>query len=157
MTPRRISLALGLFLLLAGIGLFVAGGAETEEDRLEAAWEALIEGFENEDPDDMAALFHDALAYRGVRQWVGSGERDEALDKLAEYWGQASDTKVITRELEVLPRVPVGQTRARGNLRFRYGESLAVWKYRAELTWVKTGDRWQVKTIAITELSPGLL
>jgi len=154
-SKRTALLVVGVLVLLAGIAYLVERSIITEEERLEAAWAALTESFESENGATMAALLHDSMTYKAQRNWVGDGDRDRALTKLAEYWGQSSDSRILTRELEALPGKPLGITKASGNLRFKYGESLAIWKFRAEVAWIDA-DGWRVRSIHITELSAGL-
>lgn len=140
--PSRLRTGLLLVVLLIVGGVLVERAVITDAERLDLLFVQLTEALAAEDGAAMERLLADPFSFSGPRP-LGDGDRDEALDRLREFWGETSGVKLSSRRREILVEGSVGVTHGRGHLRFEWDDSMVLYKITFEVAALKTDAGWK--------------
>lgn len=155
MKPRALLALLGLTLLFAGYRL-ADSWVVSDEERLEALVDRLADAVRRESAADVRGLLTADMDYSGPRV-VGQGDRDGAIERLQALWDPTDDVNLMTQRLEITVTGATATVQIKGNVRFRYGDSLGIYKVDLNLLCRRAGEDWLVESIRVIELRPGLL
>jgi hypothetical protein len=151
---KLLTSALIVLLLIVG-GVALERAIVTDAEELDLLFEELADALADEERAAMAALLADPFSYGGPRP-LGRGDRDDALEKLGDFWEEAEATKVTSRQREVLVEGNVGVIKGSGHVRFEWSGGMVLYKVSFEIAALRTDDGWTAQGVQLTELTPGL-
>ncbi len=141
--------------LLGVLGLLVERWHVTDEERVEAAWQDLVEAMQNEDRGRMAARLTPDMTFSGPAR-VGEGDKELALVALDGYWAQVTAVQVVPRKTEITVQGHVASFNSKNLVRFVWGDSPVLYRVNVQIAWTRVGDEWLARDIDVLEMAPGL-
>ena len=154
--PMKARTALLLSILVLVTAVAIERLIVTDEERVEAAYAAIVAAVEAEQPGALAAGFAATLRFVGPAP-VGSGDRDAARQRFAELFDQAHSIAIVRRGTAEITVAPGFATlRSPQLVRFKYGDIFVAYTLDAVLTFDRAGDGWLLSEVEITSLAPGL-
>ena len=151
--PTRAVMLAGVLIALSVV--VVEGLLVSDEERLEQHVDALRDSFSAGDQAAVKALLADEFSYDGPRP-MGEGDRDESLRRLDDFWLHASEPALNWRPKEVVVEGAVGRVEVSGNVRFRYADSLIIYRVDAVMVWSRAGEGWLLRRLDVPLLRPGV-
>ena len=152
-STRAVMLA-GVLVALAVVAL--DGLIISDEERLEQHLDALGAAFSAADAGAMDALLAEAFRFDGPRP-MGEGDRADSLRRLDEFWLEASEPALNWRPTDVVVEGRIGRIQVSGNVRFRYADSLVVYRVDAVMVWIRANEGWLLERLDAPLLRPGIL
>ncbi len=142
-------------LLLGVLALLIERWHVTDEERVEAAWQDLVEAMETENRGRMAARLTPDMTFSGPAR-VGEGDREQALVALDGYWAQVRAVQVVPRKSEIVVQGQVASFKSNTLLRFEWGDSPVLYRVSVQIAWARVGEEWLARDIDVLEMTPGL-
>ena len=153
----KARLALLLALLVGVVAGVIERAIVSDEERLEAAFLAVLSAAEDESSARLNALLLDTFRYLGPAP-VERGDKTRALERFSELW-EASEALSVTRrgKSEITIVGALGTLRAPLLVRFTVGGSLILYRADTVMSFDRVGEEFRLGEVEITDLRPGIL
>jgi hypothetical protein len=152
-STRTVILA-GIFIAL--VVVVIEGLWITDEERLEQHLDALKDSFASGEVDSVDALLADGFLFSGQRP-VGEGDRGESLRRIEEFWKDTTEPSLNWRPTQLIVEGTVGRIEVSGTVRFRYADSLVIYRLDAVMVWSRSGEGWRLRKLDVPLMRPGIL